>query len=146
MGALDFLLRRRQHKRSLWRTRQEADRERREEEGDSTHAAARRRLHDELSHAAALDAAKSARLVIAGKGNAIALAYDAGVDPAPRALVCGRGWHALTVMRLAEEAGVAIADDATLAVELIETPPGGFIPESTYPPVAEWLRRTERGS
>jgi flagellar biosynthesis protein FlhB len=48
LGALDLILKRRRLRQSLRMTREEVQRERREEEGDPTHRAARRRLREEV--------------------------------------------------------------------------------------------------
>lgn len=142
-GLLDIMVRRRRHLRSLRMTREEARREQQEEEGNATHAAARRRLHDEVARDTSLQDLGGVRLVIAGKGLATALRYEAGVDDAPRVVVVGRGWQAVMLARTAESKLIPIAEDSDLALELCELGPGTPIPESTFGPIAEWLRRTQ---
>jgi len=59
---------------------------------------------------------------------ASAIGYSPG-DPAPALLASGRGREAEQIIAIAEQAGVAVVEDAALAALLdSSTKPGDFIP------------------
>ena len=70
---------------------------------------------------------------------AVALRYEAGRDAAPRVLATGRGSIAETILRRAEEAGVAIRRDDALTEALAPLALGESIPPELYRAVAEVL-------
>ena len=70
---------------------------------------------------------------------ASAIGYSAG-DPAPVLLASGRGREAEKILTVAEEAGVAVVEDAALAA-LLDTSakPGDFIPHWCWEAAAKVL-------
>lgn len=70
---------------------------------------------------------------------AIALRYDADRDRAPRVLATGRGTVAEVILRRAEEAGITVREDKTLAAALALLDVGDEIPAELYRAVAEVL-------
>ena len=71
--------------------------------------------------------------------SAIALRYDPEQEDAPRILASGRGTIADTIIRRAEEAGVAIRTDEALTGALALLDIGETIPPELYRAVAEIL-------
>jgi len=68
------------------------------------------------------------RYNMAKKKLASAIGYTRG-DPAPQLLASGRGGEAERIIAIAEEAGIAVVEDATLASLLdVSTKPGDYIP------------------
>jgi flagellar biosynthesis protein len=78
---------------------------------------------------------------------AIALRYQEGQDDAPTVVATGKGLIADKIVEKAQEAGVAIQENASLAEALAEVELGTAIPEELYPVVAEvlvWVNRMNR--
>jgi flagellar biosynthesis protein len=70
---------------------------------------------------------------------ASALGYSPG-DPAPELLASGRGREAQRIIEIAEEAGIAVVQDAALAALLDEyAKPGDFIPPWCWEAAAKAL-------
>ncbi|WP_461256317.1 EscU/YscU/HrcU family type III secretion system export apparatus switch protein [Treponema sp. R80B11-R83G3] len=70
---------------------------------------------------------------------ASAIGYSSG-DPAPMLLASGRGREAQRIIEIAQEAGVAVVEDAALAA-LLDTSakPGDFIPAWCWEAAAKAL-------
>jgi flagellar biosynthesis protein len=78
---------------------------------------------------------------------AIALRYQEGLDDAPTVIATGKGLIADKIVEKAQEAGVAIQENADLAAALADVELGTAIPEELYPVVAEvlvWVNRMNR--
>jgi type III secretion protein U len=138
LGALDLLLVRRRHRRALMMTRDEVRREHREDEGDPSHRAERRRLHRAL-----LDAPPVARatvVVVNPTHLAVALQHRRDGDGAPRVIAKGAGDDAARIRSAARRAGVPIVRDVALARALHRlTEIGDEIPEELYEAAAAVL-------
>jgi flagellar biosynthesis protein len=77
----------------------------------------------------------------------VALAYDRGVEPAPRVAAKGEGAQSDLILRLAREYGIPVENDPLLADALFRFPEGDPIPPELYLAVAEvyaFLIRTRR--
>lgn len=70
---------------------------------------------------------------------AVALAYERGVDMAPRIVAKGKGYIAEQIIRLAREGGVEIREDVDLVTLLARIDVGEPIPVEAYMAVAEIL-------
>ena len=70
---------------------------------------------------------------------AVALKYDRGKEPAPRVVAKGRGTIAEQIIRIAEEHGVTIHEDANLVEVLEKLDLDAVIPLEAYAAVAEIL-------
>jgi flagellar biosynthesis protein FlhB len=122
-------------------TREEVQREQRENEGDVGLKQARQRAQRELSRSAQLSELPTATLLVLGRPRlATALAYDAAQDAAPRVLMQASGRLAQTLEALAPAYGVAIHEDLELARALSTLQPDDPIPSSLYAAVAAALR------
>jgi flagellar biosynthesis protein FlhB len=137
--------------RSAWlarlrMTREEVQREQRENEGDVELKQARQRAHRELSRSAQLSELQRATLLVLGRPRlATALAYDASQDAAPRILMQASGQLARTLEALAPVYGVAIHEDLELARALGTLQPDDPIPSSLYASVASAFRSARSG-
>jgi flagellar biosynthesis protein len=70
---------------------------------------------------------------------AVALQYDKAAVPTPRVIAKGRGETGEAILRLAQEHGVPIEENAPLAEALAQVELGDDIPEALYRAVAEVL-------
>lgn len=70
---------------------------------------------------------------------AVALQYDKSVVPVPRVVAKGRGEVGAAILRLAQEHGVPVEENAPLAEALSQVELGEDIPEALYRAVAEVL-------
>jgi flagellar biosynthesis protein len=70
---------------------------------------------------------------------AAALAYEPGVDAAPRVVAVGQGEIAEQILRIANEAGVPVLDNQPVVQALTMMGPGDEIPVELYRAVAEVL-------
>lgn len=70
---------------------------------------------------------------------AVALKYDRGKDPAPRVVAKGQGTIAEQIIRIAEEHGITIHEDANLVEILGKLDLDTVIPLEAYAAVAEIL-------
>ena len=70
---------------------------------------------------------------------AVALAYDRENDPAPKVAAKGKGLMAEQILKLAQQHGVEIREDADLATLLSKLDIDAVIPLEAYAAVAEIL-------
>jgi len=137
LGALDLLLARRRHRRSLAMTRDEVRREQREEEGDPGHRAERRRRHRDLALAAPV--ASATCVLVNPTRLAVALHHERGRG-APRVVAKGAGPAARRLRSAARLAGVPIVREVALARALHrQVEVGEEIPEALYDAAAAVL-------
>ncbi len=140
-GAIDWLIVRRRHRRSMMMTREEVKREYKEAEGDPKHRSERQRLHRELGEQRMVDDVRKADFVVVNPDHiAVAVRYDRDADAAPTVVAKGERLLAERIKQVAREAGVPIYRDVGLARALNELPEGDEIPEILYEAVAELLR------
>jgi flagellar biosynthesis protein FlhB len=141
LGALDWLLVARRHRRDLMMTREEIKREHKETEGDPHHRAERQRLHRELAEQRMLDDVRKASFVVVNPEHlAVAVRYDTDASGAPIVVAKGERHFAQRIREVAREAGVPVYRDVTLARALGQVAEGDEIPEDLYEAVAEVLR------
>ena len=142
-GALELLVARLSLRRRLSTTREEALRERRQEEGDPRLTAERRRMHRAL--AAAGPVARATCLVVNPTHVAVALRHDPGSEGAPVVLAKGAGREAARLRALARRAGVPVVHDPALARALLRLAEvGDAIPEELYRAAAAVLLEVHR--
>jgi type III secretion protein U len=138
LGTIDLALARRRHQRALRMTRDEVRRETREDEGDPSHRAERRRRHRSLLEAGPVS--RATVLVVNPTHVAVALRHDRRADEAPRVLAKGTGLAAARLRSLARRAGVPIIRDVPLARALHRLAEvGDEIPEELYDAAAAVL-------
>lgn len=141
LGAIDWLLVRRRHRKSLMMTRDEVKREYKESEGDPAHRSERQRLHREINEQRMINDVRKADFVVVNPEHiAVAVKYDRDAEGAPQVVAKGERLMAERIKQVAREAGVPIYRDVGLARALNELPEGEEIPEALYEAVAELLR------
>jgi flagellar biosynthesis protein FlhB len=142
-GALDRLWQRHRHRLSLRMTRDEVQRERRNQEGDPRHRAERQRLHRALVAQRSLADVRRADFVVVGPHQAVALRYQGLAVP----IVIARGQRVLAaeIKDLARGASLPTFFEAELADALQAVAEDGEIPEALYEPVAQIVKALLEG-
>jgi type III secretion protein U len=127
-------------------TKDEVRREYKEREGDPILRGRRRQLHHELAFNDMLARVRTASVVVVNPTHvAVALHYDPLDTPIPMVVAKGQGEVARAIRLAAEEAGVPIYRDVSLARALQgQTPINDYIPDDLIEPVAHVLRWVER--
>jgi len=151
IGLADLAYQRWQLGRELRMTKEEVQREHREQEGDPRHKQERARLHREILAHSRIEDVRRADVVIVNPDHiAVALEYDEENMEAPR--VVAKGEHAIAkqIIDVARAHGVPIVRDVALARALRDLEIEEEIPEDLYDAVAEvlrlaWAERDEEG-
>ncbi|MDX6562293.1 MAG: flagellar biosynthesis protein FlhB, partial [Gaiellales bacterium] len=140
VAAADYAWQRRKHEKSLKMTRDEVRREAKESDLGPEMKGQMRRRQSELARRRMLADVPTADVVIVNPTHyAVALRYD-GTRPAPELVAKGVDNVALTIRRVAEEAGVTIVHEAPLARALYrDVELGAQIPEELFAAVAQVL-------
>jgi flagellar biosynthesis protein FlhB len=142
-GLGEFAWRRAQLLDALSMSRGEAERERREDQGDPRLRAEQRRRQRALTRDPLVDDVARARLVVTAEGVAVGLAL---VDGTAR-VVAVAGEDRLRAQRLGDVArrlGIAVRADDTLAAELAHLPAGASVPPSLQARAQLALRAVRR--
>ncbi|MCA9323103.1 MAG: EscU/YscU/HrcU family type III secretion system export apparatus switch protein [Planctomycetes bacterium] len=144
LGVIDLLYQRWQHGRDLRMTRQETKREHHDNEGQPEQKAARKRAHEEVLAQADMARVRQAAdaVVVNPVHFACAISYDPD-DGAPRLIAKARDHVAVRIRDLAEEAGIPVRHDVSLARALFELEIDDAVPVELYDAVAitlDWAR------
>lgn len=120
----------------------EVKQEHKDTEGNPEMKGKRRQAQQEIAYQDPPSKARNARAVVTNPIHiAVALAYDAEEDPAPKILVMGKGVTAESIVKVALENNVPIMRNVPLAQMLYNKGKAGrFIPEDTYEAIAEVLK------
>ena len=141
LGAFDFLYQRYQFEKNLKMTKQEIKDEMRQVDGDPKVKARIKSLMRQMANKRMMDAVPEADVIITNPTHfAVALKYNSAGMVAPQVIAKGRGFIALKIIALAQEAGVPRVENRELArslYRLVEV--GKSIPTSMYRAVAEVL-------
>jgi type III secretion protein U len=145
VSALDVFYQRYAFNKKMKMSRREIRQELKENEGDPMIKSRRRQLHQEWSQQNTLAAVRKASVVVTNPTHlAVAIRYEQGEDDLPVIVAKGEDHEAALIRQAAEEAGVPIMRNVTLArglyekVEVDEYLPGDF-----FGAVAELLRWAE---
>jgi flagellar biosynthetic protein FlhB len=141
LGALDYLYQRYSFKKNLRMTKQEVKDEMRQAEGDPRVKARMKSLMRQLASQRMMAAVPQADVVVTNPTRfAIALKYDSATMIAPQVVAKGRGFVAMKIIALAQEAGVPCVENRMLARSLFrQVEVGETIPTSLYRAAAEVL-------
>jgi flagellar biosynthesis protein FlhB len=141
LGIIDYLYQRYRFEKSLRMTKQEVKDEMRQIEGDPRIKARLKSLMRQLASRRMMAAVPQADVVVTNPTHlAVALQYDSATMIAPQVVAKGRGFVALKIMALAQEAGVPRVENRPLAQSLFRlVEVGGTIPTSLYRAAAEVL-------
>lgn len=141
LGALDYFYQRYQFEKNLKMTKQEVKDEMRQTEGDPKVKARIRSLMRQMATKRMIADVPNADVVITNPTHyAVALKYDSATMAAPQVVAKGRGFIALKIIAVAQEAGVPRVENRSLARSLYRmVEVGKTIPNSLYRAVAEVL-------
>jgi type III secretion protein U len=140
LGLVELALARRRHLRALRMTRDEIRREHKEDEGDPSHRAERRRRHRALLEAGPV--ARATVVLVNPTHVAVALRHDRAEGGAPVVVAKGAGRAAAAIRSAARRAAVPIVRDVPLARALHRLAElGDEIPEELYEAAAAVLAR-----
>ncbi len=141
LGIFDYLYQRWEFMRNLKMTKQEIKEEYKEYEGDPQIKSRRRQRQRELSMNRMIKAVEEADVVITNPTHiAVALKFDIKTMEAPLVVAKGEGFVAQKIKEVAEEYGIEIVENKSLARALnASVEIGQEIPPDLYQAVAEVL-------
>ncbi|MHB8067000.1 MAG: flagellar biosynthesis protein FlhB [Desulfobaccales bacterium] len=141
LGALDYFYQRYQFQKGLKMTKQEVKDEMKQTEGDPKVKARIRSLMRQMATKRMIADVPDADVVVTNPTHyAVALKYDSATMVAPQVVAKGRGFIALKIIAVAQEAGVPRVENRSLARSLYRSVEvGKTIPNSLYRAVAEVL-------
>jgi flagellar biosynthesis protein FlhB len=141
LAGVDFALTRYRYNQRMKMTKEEAKRDYREEEGDPSLKARRRRRHRDLAKGIArVEVPRADALIVNPTHIAIAIRYRPGEDQAPRVTAKGKGQLAEIMRELAHEHSIPIVEDIPLARLLYRrVKVGRCVPMETFKAVAAIL-------
>ncbi|MBI4643913.1 MAG: flagellar biosynthesis protein FlhB [Deltaproteobacteria bacterium] len=141
LGAFDYLYQRYQFEKNLKMTKQEVKDEMRQVEGDPKVKARMKSIMRQMATKRMIAAVPEADVVITNPTHfAVALKYDSSSMVAPQVVAKGRGFIALKIIAIAQEANVPRVENRELARSLYRmVDVGKSIPTSLYRAVAEVL-------
>lgn len=143
-GLGDRFLQKRRHIKRMRMTKQEVQRERKEQEGDPLIRSERKKVHRQMIDGVGFTGLGRASVVVVNPTHiAVALAYQEEQDDAPWVVVSGRGHSALRIRGEASRRGIPVVEHVPLARSLISLEPGEEIPEDLYPAAAEVIRAVQ---
>lgn len=142
IAALDFLYQKWQYGKEHMMSKDEVKREYKEMEGDPYIKGKRKQLHRELIAQGAMDNVRKAKVLVTNPTHyAVALDYDKDTTPLPIILAKGEGELARRMIAVAQEEGIPIMRNVSLARNLFENgTENAYIPQDLIRPVAEVLR------
>jgi flagellar biosynthetic protein FlhB len=141
LGAFDYLYQRYEYEKNLKMTKQEVKDEMRQVDGDPKVKARMKSIMRQMATKRMMAAVPEADVVITNPTHyAVALKYDSATMMAPEVVAKGRGFIALKIIAIAQEAGVPRVENRELARSLYrKVEVGKSIPTSLYRAVAEVL-------
>jgi len=148
IAIFDLIFQKKNFAKEMKMEKFELKQERKDTEGNPEVKGKRRQMQRELSYQEGPQATRRARAVITNPIHiAVALAYNAEKDPAPKILVMGKGVYAASIVKIALAENIPIMRNVPLAQELYNKGQiGQYIPEETYEAIAEvlkWLDQLE---
>jgi type III secretion protein U len=146
VAAADFAFQKRSHTKSLMMSKDEVKREYKENEGDPHIKGMRKQIaHEMIMSDAGGATRKSTALVVNPTHFAVALRYDPEKTPLPVVVAKGRELTAHYLRGEAEQAGVPVFRNVSLARALYaDVQLGGYVPDDLFDAVAEVLAWVER--
>lgn len=145
VSVLDAFYQRYAFNKKMKMSRREIKQELKENEGDPMIKSRRRQLHQEWSQQNTLAGVRKASVVVTNPTHlAIAIRYAQGEDDLPVIVAKGEDHEAALIRQAAEEAGVPIMRNVTLARGLYEKAEvDQYLPSDFFEAVAELLRWAE---
>ncbi|HEX7813947.1 type III secretion system export apparatus subunit SctU [Dyella sp.] len=145
VSVLDAFYQRYAYTRKMKMSRREIKQELKENEGDPMIKGRRRQLHQEWSQQNTLAGVRKASVVVTNPTHlAIAIRYEQGEDDLPIVVAKGEDYDAALIRQAAEEAGVPIMRNVSLARSLYEkVEVDQYLPTDFFEAIAELLRWAE---
>ncbi len=145
IAVFDLVFQKRNFAKEMKMEKFEVKQEYKDTEGDPHIKSKRRQTAQEIAYQDGPMSVKRAKAVITNPVHiAVAIEYDTENEPAPRIVTMGKGTIADLIMKVAQENGIPIMRNVTLAQTLFEKGKiSDYIPEETYQAVAEILRWLE---
>lgn len=145
VSALDAFYQRYAFTKKMRMSRRDIRQELKDNEGDPMVKGRRRQLHQEWSQQNTLAGVRKASVVVTNPTHlAIAIRYEPGEDDLPIVVAKGADHEAALIRQAAEEAGVPIMRNVTLARGLYEqVEVDQFLPSDFFEAIAELLRWAE---
>jgi type III secretion protein U len=149
VSAVDFAFQKHTYTKSLMMTKDEVKREYKESEGDPHIKGKRTQLAQELIMGDDANIARKSTAVVVNPTHlAVVLRYVEGETPLPMVVAKGRNRNAHSLRAAAEEAGVPVFRNVTLARALYaQTEVNDFVPEDLFGAIAEvlaWVAKNKR--
>lgn len=140
VAAADYFFQWRRWKKGLMMTREEVQREYKEQEGDPLIKSQRKALHQELANQQILGETRAADAVVVNPTHlAVAIRYDREKMAAPRVTAKGAEQVARLMLDEARRHDVPVVRDVPLARALFAVEMGRYVPRDLYEAVAEVL-------
>lgn len=145
VSVLDAFYQRYAFTKKMKMSRRDIRQELKDNEGDPMIKGRRRQLHQEWSQQNTLAGVRKASVVVTNPTHlAIAIRYELGEDDLPMIVAKGEDYEAALIRQAAEEAGVPIMRNVTLARSLYEkVEVDQYLPSDFFEAVAELLRWAE---
>ncbi|MBS0604651.1 MAG: type III secretion system export apparatus subunit SctU [Verrucomicrobia bacterium] len=145
IAVFDLVFQKRNFAKEMKMEKFEVKQEYKDTEGDPHIKSKRRQTAQEIAYQEGPMSVKRAKAVITNPVHiAVAIEYNTETEPAPKIVTMGKGTIADLIMKIAQENGVPIMRNVTLAQTLFEKGKiSDYIPEDTYQAVAEILRWLE---
>lgn len=145
IAIFDLVFQKRNFAKEMKMEKFEVKQEYKDTEGDPQMKSRRRQTAQEIAYQEGPMSVKRAKAVITNPIHiAVAIEYNTETEPAPRIVTMGKGTIADLIIKIAQENGVPIMRNVTLAQTLFEKGRiSDYIPEETYQAVAEILRWLE---
>ena len=144
IGAADFMLQKKQHNKQLMMSKEEIEREYKEDEGDPHIKHQRQHFMQELiDHAIAKHVPEATGVVRNPTHLAIAFKYDAKTMNAPRVTAKGKDRIAQEIVKLADQHEIPVLTNVPLAHALYKVELDAEIPEDLYSAMATIIQVIE---
>lgn len=145
IAIFDLIFQKRNFAKEMMMEKFEVKQEFKDTEGDPHIKSKRRQTAQEIAYQEGPSSVQRAKAVITNPTHiAVAIEYHAEKEPAPRIVTMGQGPVADMIMKLAQEYGIPLMRNVTLAQTLFKKGKiSEYIPEETYQAVAEILRWLE---
>ena len=145
IAVFDLVFQKRNFAKEMKMEKFEVKQEFKDTEGDPQVKSKRRQTAQEIAYQEGPMSVKRAKAVITNPEHiAVAVEYNSETEPAPRIVTMGKGTIADLIIKIAQESGVPIMRNVTLAQTLFQKGKiSDYIPEETYQAVAEILRWLE---
>ena len=145
IAIFDLIFQKRNFAKEMKMEKFEVKQEYKDTEGDPHVKSKRRQTAQEIAYQEGPMSVKRAKAIITNPIHiAVAIEYHSDTEPAPRIVTMGKGTIADLIMKIAQENGIPIMRNPTLAQTLFEKGKiSDYIHEETYQAVAELLRWLE---